>query len=64
MHHGVPQWSKVESQQARVTCATKRDVGPDLSQGVPDEEKSWKRGEETGDRSIGVRGRRRKDACV
>lgn len=39
MRHGVPQWSKVESQRARGPDATKRDVVRDLSQGVPAEEK-------------------------
>lgn len=39
MCHGVPQWSKVESQRARGRNVTKRDGGRDLSQGVPDEEK-------------------------
>lgn len=39
MRHGVPQWSKVESQRARGPDVTERDVGRDLSQGVPDEEK-------------------------
>lgn len=39
MRHGVPQWSKVESQQARGPDVTKRDVGRDLGQRVPDEEK-------------------------
>lgn len=66
MHHGVPEWSKVESQRARETYVTKRDVGRDLSQGVSDEETrgSWHRGEETGDGRKGVRRRRRRDICM
>lgn len=36
---GVPQWSKVESQQARGPGVTKCDVGRGHSQGVPDEDR-------------------------